>query len=53
MPEIPGQLPARAFSYFVPPQAHPRSGPVLINVTPELLKTMDPKNTPQAAVPGK
>lgn len=53
MPEIPGQLPARAFSYFVPPQAHPKSGPVLINVTPELLKTMDPKNTPPQASAGK
>ncbi len=31
----------------------PKSGPVLINVTPELLKTMDPKNTPPQASAGK
>ena len=53
MPEIPGHLPARAFSYFVPPQAHPKSGPVLINVTPELLKTMEPKNSSPKAAAGK
>lgn len=50
MPEIPGHLPARAFSYFVPPKELPRNGPSLINVTPELLKTMVPKSAP--AVPG-
>ena len=53
MPEIPGHLPARAFSYFVPPQAQPKSGPVLINVTPELLKTMEPKNSSPKAAAGK
>lgn len=50
MPEIPGHLPARAFSYFVPPKELPRNGPSLINVTPELLNTMAPKSAP--AVPG-
>ena len=53
MPEIPGHLPARAFSYFVPPQAQPKSGPVLINVTPELLKTMEPKTSSPKAAAGK
>lgn len=49
MPEIPGHVPARAFSYFVPPQSQPRNGPVLINVTPDLLKTMTPPGAPSSA----
>lgn len=36
-----------------PPQAQPKSGPVLINVTPELLKTMEPKNSSPKAAAGK
>ena len=37
----------------IPPQAQPKSGPVLINVTPELLKTMEPKNSSPKAAAGK
>lgn len=47
MPEIPGYLPARAYSYFVPAQDIPKSGPAFINVTPELLNTMVPKQSHQ------
>jgi hypothetical protein len=43
MPETPGYLPARAFSYFVKPGDTPQNMSTLINVTPELLKTMEPK----------
>lgn len=53
MPETPGHVPARAFSYFVPPTEQPKNGPALLSVTPELLKTMTPKNGPSPSAPAK
>lgn len=48
MPETPGHIPARVFTYFVSPTEMPKSGPTLFTVTPDLLKTMIPdKNTPK------
>ena len=52
MPEIPATCPPGLFPTSSP-QAQPKSGPVLINVTPELLKTMEPKNSSPKAAAGK
>lgn len=53
MPEIQGNLPARAYTYFVPPDKQPQNGTVIINVTPELISTMDPHKKAPAPTAGR